>query len=97
MDLRAAAGTFVAASTVPPGKVWRVKALHRDVTIAVSLMMLATTGIDMPVSGLGTADEFVTLPDIRLSEDEQVGMITSGDAGDNPVKMLVAVEEEDVF
>ena len=97
VDLTPAAGTFVGSSTVPPDKVWRVKGLHRAATIAVSLMQLRKGSTAIPVSGFGLDDEFVALPDIRLEAGDQVGMLTTGNAGDNPVKVSVAVEEEDVF
>jgi len=97
MNLSGAAGTFVSSNTVPDGKVWRVKGVHRDLTIAVSLVELGTSGLNMPVTGLGTADEFQALPDIRLAEGEQVGMLTTGDGGDALVGMRTAIEEEDVF
>ena len=71
--------------------------MHREASIAVSLIQLQKATTAMPVSGLGLDDEFVALPDIRLEAGDRVGMLTTGDAGDNPVKVSVAVEEEDVF
>ena len=97
MDLSGAAGFDVAAVTVPDGKTWIVKGLYRRATIADSSIRMRTGGAGMSFSALGTADLYVSIPNIRLTEGGTIGMLSTGDVGDDAVQILIAVEEEDVF
>ena len=97
INLSASAGNKILVQSVPEGKVWIVKGVFRPTTVANSSLILRSGGAGLTISALDTAELFVPIPNIRLAESGGIGMLTTGNAGDNVVEMLTAYEEEDVF
>ena len=96
-DLQASAGTFSALISVPDGKVWILKAAWREATIANTRIVLSAGYGIMNLTILDTAEQAVSVNNIRIGEGVFIGLLTTGNAGDNLVDLRLAVEEEDVF
>lgn len=96
VDLTAAAGTYVNALSVTLGKIWILKGVWRDVSIANTQIRIDVND-PMNLSIQSTAEEFVSINDMRLPEGSTLGLVTSGNAGDTAVLIRAIVEEEDVF
>lgn len=98
IDLQASAGTFVAFFTVPEGERWTLKQLHRPGTTANSLVALQDgSGSYIPLTTLGTTEAIFGSAGIELDQGWQIGMLTTGNAGDSSRDLRIYYLLEDAF
>jgi len=96
-DLSAVAGTFVAYNTVPGGKRWKLKHGARSVTTAATRVVVVIGGVQQYLSVAGTTEALVETKDILIDEGDEVGMLTTGNGGDNSRWFWLTYEEEDAW
>lgn len=100
LDLSAGAGAFVLAQTVPDGKRWRMMYIFRSSTVANSRIRVVVTpaAVALSLTILGTADEIpLALKDMVFEQGDQIGMQTTGNAGDTSITLQMYLVEEDAF
>lgn len=97
-DLQAAAGTYVAMHTVPDGKRWNLVSISRSGTTGSSRVRFrAKVGdglFSMTVGG--TNAEILVFPG-TMDQLADIGMDTTGNAGDTGVFLSLHYTEEDAF
>jgi len=98
LDLTAAAGTFVPGMTVPTGKRWRVSFIYKQSSIANGQVMLQVDGTLIQFTPVSTDEEtHLTNLGLHLEEDDIIGLVTTGNAGDGSRQVKAVVLEEDAF
>lgn len=98
LNLTAAAGSFVSGVTVPDGKRWRMMYLWRSTSIGSTQIDFIIGGQTMQFTVPGTAEELqLTLLGLHLDQGDEIGLITTNDAGDTAVQFRGAALEEDAF
>jgi len=91
LDIQASVGTFVPAFTVPVGQRYHIKYLTKPATSANCILLLVspdgTSGLTQTInlSATGTALALVTSSQVQLKLDAgwQIGLSTTGNAGDS--------------
>lgn len=95
-DLSAAAGTFVSYFTVGADKRWRVYLCTIPSTTANSSLAVKMGGNVFQVRpSANTYREVAAMPIIVLNEADEIGLLSTGNVGDNSRTMGVAYLEED--
>ena len=80
-DLTAASGTF-RGLTVPAGERWYLGKMERDATSGNTRMLLVVSGFSIHLNTLTTTEQFYDAEAVILDVGDQVGIITTGNAGD---------------
>jgi len=99
-DISAGAGTFTAYFTVPADKRWRLVSYFRDATTANTRIRInsGAGSVTIPITDAGTASQATVLATpLLLDQTFQIGLDTTGDAGDNNIGMNIYYLEEDAF
>jgi len=100
LDISASAGSFVLAQTVPAGKRWTVMWVFRSSTVANSRIrgIVTPSQVTLFLTVVGTGNEVpLELKDVVFEEGDQIGMETTGNAGDDTITLQMYVLEEDAF
>lgn len=98
-DISAAVGTFIEYDVVPSNKVWHMLKVWREGTtantrVAVDVRRTTTspTRVTIYISPNATAEAVLEGP-VTLGPGDRIGMITTGNAGDNSRTLMFLVVE----
>lgn len=83
LDLRGASGNFVAAGTVPANERWTLGMSQRGGTSSNSNAAVSVGGVVLNRSLPATPTEMVDMTGTVLDPGDAVGMLSTGNAGDN--------------
>jgi len=97
-DISASAGTYTVYQTVPAGKRWRISMVERGATTGASRVRFrAKVGDPLVALQLGVTAGLVLICDLTLDELADIGLDTTGDAGDTARFLGIHLLEEDAF
>jgi len=89
---------FNSMFTVPEGKRWRVKNIHREATTGTSQVAVrgSVGGVIAYLTILATAEQ-VWSGTMVLEQTDQVGLMRTGNGADTSIDTDIIYEEEDAF
>lgn len=91
-DIQAAAGTFVSYHSVPTDKWWELLSVFREATTAATRVRLKLSGILVHITATATA-ESVSSTQWQLNPGDEIGIDTTGNAGDSNRGLELVVKE----
>jgi len=94
LDLTGSAGTVVAAVTAGVERRLRILAVSRDGSTANSAIAILVDSNMIPLTALSTSEAQLQPPRLYLGPGDSIGMLTTGDAGDDTRNCRVLFEEE---
>lgn len=99
VDLSAAAGSHVAAYTVPEGRRATIRVVVLSLLAAASRVTVndLSTGVTIFLTASGTAEQVLNDLSLQLEAGDSVGALTTGNVGDNAANYRYLVEEIDAF
>ncbi len=95
-NLSAGAGATVIYHTVPVGERWHLRWFVREVTVAATRVLITKViaNLTISITALQTPEQFGTFEGIILDENDSVGCVTTGDAGDVSISLIILFGRE---
>jgi len=96
-DLTGSAGSYVPVHTVPDGKRWTLRNVHREASTGTSAVWVNVAGGNGFLTANGTGEEVVTGLAIKMNQLDTVGLRASGNGADGAIRLNIIYDEEDAF
>jgi len=96
-DISAAAGTLVVYFTVPAGRRWTIISSLKEATTANTRIRATIGGTAMDIGPFGTAESVIVNSEWILDQGDDIGLLTTGNAGDSNRRLVLQVLEERSF
>jgi len=91
LDIQAAAGTFVQAFIVPAGERWILKRFWKEGTTAATRVVLRNAaGTELRIATTSATVLAGSFDDIQLEAGDEIGLDTTGNAGDSARGLHIA-------
>lgn len=98
VDIQAAAGAFVTFFTVPAGERWHLRTLWREGTTAESNVAVRAPGsADIALLGVAGTGEVTVLNPGIIEEAWNLGMLSTGNAGDAARTLRALIDRDIAF